>query len=419
MPTKRTWSLLLIAVILYFLANQTQVGWIYLFVAGILGLLVVSFFYSRGSLKTIRAQRFFRNISSALSRSTLETKITKKDLNDFDQDLGGEMNLTLPTFFENDPIEVTLQFGYAGWRPAFLISGQEICPFASPAEQRQSFYIPTIFKNQPVTLSYQTLCDRRGLYTFPELWLCSNGPFGFFTTKRRLDVPSSLLIYPQYHPLRQLNTLERREFGQGQTAKVGLGTQVIGTREYRSGDSLRQVHWRSTARRNQLVVKEFSDDDQLTLTVVLDLEVGSNLGRGKISTFETAVRLAASFGYYATSKNIPFFLVGASQRGAPPKGALSWWAILNYLAKVKNDGDTSLAQVLDKLPATPIIIVLVSNPQAEVVKALAKLRQSSQVWVIFITPDGVTPESVKALRGSHLTITNATVDNWIEVLESL
>ncbi|NJN95197.1 MAG: DUF58 domain-containing protein [Anaerolineales bacterium] len=119
---------------------------------------------------------------------------------------------------------------------------------------------------------------------------------------------------------------------------------MIGTREYRSGDSLRQIHWRSTARTGQLVVKEFSDDEQQAFTVVLDLQADLSIGAGKFSTFETAIRLAASIGYYATQKDIPLRLVGSSPKWTPPAMPLGWWGLLNYLAKVQNDGHEPLAK---------------------------------------------------------------------------
>lgn len=412
MPTKRTWTFLIIALILYFLANQTQVGWVYVFVAAIIGLLGVAFLYDRGILKNIQAGRAF--YSRAVDAAADEVYVSLSETAEIDP------NLTPPAFHEDDPIEVILEFRRGGLRPALLLHGAESCPFAPPAEQKQSFFLPVLSRRRPVTLSYQTQCDRRGLHHFPALLLHSTGPFGFFKTARSLAVASNLLIYPSYHPLKRLRLLEQQEFAQRQTANVGLGTQVIGTREYRAGDSLRQIHWRSTARRNQLVVKEFSNEDQLTLTVVLDLAQNSSLGNGKTSTFETAVRLAASFGYYAGRKYLPFYLAGAGQKWSPPKTALSWWGTLNYLAKVQPNGHTPLSEVLTNLRTTSLVIVLISNPQVATIKALRSLGQKSRhTLALFITPDGNSPEPVKGLTASNLTVKHVTADTWIEHLESL
>jgi hypothetical protein len=315
---------------------------------------------------------------------------------------------------------VALHVQHRSLRPAFLISGQEQCPFAAPAEQTQPLFIPSLFKQQPLTLSYQILSDRRGYYTFPAIPLRSTGPFGFFSTRRTVTAPGDILIYPRYYPLKRLMALEKRSLGPRETAKVGLGSQVIGTRDYRSGDSMRQVHWRSTARRGNLVVKEFATENQLSLMVVLDLQRGSNLGSGKFSTFETALRLAATFAYYADYKKLPIYLAGTSPSWTPPKTPLSWWAILNYLAKVQQDGHLPLGQLLGKLPALPFVVVLVSHPTAEIAKDLATLAQRcGQVLAISINPTESDVGELPLPQRSNLRYISVVAAEWLETVKQL
>lgn len=417
MPTKRTWSFLLIAVILYLMANQTQVGWIYVIVAGIAGLLLASFLYSRGMLKSIQVQRTLERQAADNNPLAGFSPHGSPLFAEVSDEAAG---LTLPAFYEDDAVQVTLHFQNKSRRPNLLIAGQETCPFAPPPERNRSFFIPVLFKQQPVSLVYETYCDRRGLYQFPEISLRSNGPFGFFKGQHRLSGSSDLLVYPRYHPLKRLAALERLSFGQQQRAKIGPGGQVAGTREYRPGDPLRQVHWRSTARRGQLVVKEFLDDEQWSLTVVLDLAAANDLKDEKFSPFETAVRMAASLSYYASRQNIPFYLAGASRSGAAPSIPLSWWGSLTYLAKVRNDGQKPLADVLDNLPVRPLVVVLVSRPQPEIGRALVKLsRNGCHVLAVFITPEGVIPPEFQALNAPNLKLKGTTPGQWVETLESL
>jgi uncharacterized protein (DUF58 family) len=411
MPTSRAWTFLILALVLYFLANQTQVGWVYVFTAGLLGLLLATFFYSRGMLKRLRVGRSVRNLStSGATRPTVSDAEPGPD----------ELDLALPTFHEDDPVEMTLRLTHTGFKPALLVNGAEFCPFAPAADQQQPFFIPALFKNQPLDLSYQTHCDRRGLYQFPDLPLQSSGPFGLFRAKRTLAAPGEILIYPAFQPLKRLRVLEQRGFSERHALRTGLSSDVIGTREYRSGDSLRQVHWRSTAHTGQIMVKELADTDQLTMTVVLDLARGSSIGHGKFSTFETAVRLAASFGYYATQKNIPFYLIGASPRRPPPRTALSWWAILNYLARAEQDGQESLAGILASLNPLPFVIVLVSLPDETIVRALGGLaRQGTRALAMFITADGALPAVAASLQSPDLTVGAIRSQDWAEGLKNL
>jgi uncharacterized protein (DUF58 family) len=401
MPTRRAWTFLILAGLLYLLANQTQVGWVYVMVAGLVGLLLLNFFYGWGLLKSLRASRNFHNLSPTTAGRS-------------------EPDLSLPTFHEDDPLEITLQVRHTGWRPLLLVSGTESCPCAPPAEQSQSLFISSLFKNQPLNLSYQTVCDRRGLYRFPPLALASSGPFGFFHAQRRLAVPGEILIYPYYVPLKRLRLLERRGYAQSHRLRVGAGDDLLGVRDYRPGDSLRHVHWRSTARRGKLVVKEFADEEELSLTVVLDLSAGGSVGQGKYATFETAVRLAATFGYYAAHKKIPFYLVGENQQQTVLKMPLSWWAVLNYLAKVQNNGVKPLSQLLDGLPTLPFVVVLISRPDEATAQALTALaRRGVGTLAIFITPNGTLPETAAKLTGAELHVAAVSPRNWPELLAEM
>ncbi len=415
MPTKRAWVLFSLALILYFLANQTQVGWIYIISDGLIGLLLVAAIYSWDLLTSIQVVRTMQKVTPDSTDPAAEAKSTQHTGAE-----SAEYDLAPPIFHEDDPIEVSLQFSHIDLRPALLVGGLEQCPFAPPADQAQPFFLPDLFRGQTHHLTYQTTCDRRGLHRFSSVGLHSRGPFGLFQTRRSLTVPDEILIYPAYHPLKRLRLFEKKEFAEQQAVRVGRGSQVIGTREYRTGDSLRQIHWRSTARTGQLVVKEFSDDEQQAFTVVLDLQADISLGQGKFSTFETAIRLAASFSYYATRKNVPFRLVGASPKWTPPAMPLSWWATLNYLAKVENDGQEPLAKVLNRLPTSTFVVVLISRPHETISKALTVLaRPGRQTLAIFISPDGALPPMVASLKSTNLTVKSVSPHNWIDFLTDL
>lgn len=393
------------AIVLYFLANQTQVGWLYLIVDGLIGLLVGAFFYSRSILKPIRVTRGWR----------------KEPGPPDDED---DPLLALPALHEDDPIEIGLQFSHHRPWPALLVGGREECPFAPPADRLQPLFIPALWQNRPVRLSYQTTCDRRGRYVFSPLALYSQGAFGLFRTRRQVSAPGDILIYPSYHPFRRFRSFERRELAERQTASLGSGTQVIGTREYRPGDPLRHVHWRSTARLGSLVVKEFSDDEQATLTVVLDLAADGNIGEGKYATFETAVRIAASLGYYAQQNSIPFYLVGDNrpvagqkEKLALPLTPLGWWTVLNYLAKIENNGHTPLAKVLAEFSSFSFVVALVSRYDEAVGQALLALPQRGvQVLAILITPDGNPPAHVPLSIPAGLEIKTVSPFNWPALL---
>jgi hypothetical protein len=109
MPTKPTLVLTILAMGLYIIANQTQVGWVYIIVNGLVGLLLVAFFFSFGMLKPIQGQRALRNLSKNASDSASAPQNRQQNQPNGNAP-GDDDLLTLPDFYEDDPIEVSILF---------------------------------------------------------------------------------------------------------------------------------------------------------------------------------------------------------------------------------------------------------------------------------------------------------------------
>jgi uncharacterized protein (DUF58 family) len=197
----------------------------------------------------------------------------------------------------------------------------------------------------------------------------------------------TLTIYPEVFPivalpLRGSPTQIHRG---GYLLPEGAGAaEFSGLREYRRGDNPRHVHWPTTARLNELMVKEFEPLASACLYIALDLAGDSNLGKGRHSTLEYAVKIAASVAKYASANSITVRLAG---QGARPlylpagTGDHHYRGMLDELAVVDSDGATPYARALENiaLDCRPgeTVLVFLSHPEAqsaEVLQALALLR---------------------------------------------
>ncbi len=119
-------------------------------------------------------------------------------------------------------------------------------------------------------------------------------PLGLWRDARRLRQPRSLLVYPAFHPLLSLDIPVGRRYQPGGialTSHVGESTEFVSTREFRTGDSLRNIHWRSWGRLGRPVVKEFQEEYFCRIALLLDTFVPSPRGE---EAFEAAISLAAS-----------------------------------------------------------------------------------------------------------------------------
>lgn len=136
---------------------------------------------------------------------------------------------------------------------------------------------------------------RRGVIVLNDMRVLLPDPFGFFQRCREVvQKPSSITILPKRYrlPLVDFSGTARFEIG-GEAASnaIGASGEFIGLREYRPGDSLRQIHWKSWARTGRPIVKELEDNFFPRYGLVLDTFPEP----GQEQAFEEAVSVAASF----------------------------------------------------------------------------------------------------------------------------
>jgi uncharacterized protein (DUF58 family) len=144
--------------------------------------------------------------------------------------------------------------------------------------------------------SYRLLDVPRGRHRFEPVRLSIADPFGLAEARVTLDAPEALVVYPR------LVELERVFFDGGAGPEHGrrlllrrpVGFDLHSVRDYQQGESLRRVHWPSTARRGSLMVKELEDSPRDEVAVLLDGDPAGISGSSPDSSFDVAVRAAGS-----------------------------------------------------------------------------------------------------------------------------
>jgi uncharacterized protein (DUF58 family) len=119
-------------------------------------------------------------------------------------------------------------------------------------------------------------------------------PFGLCRSFSRFVAPQSVLILPRRHPVPQLHLGGASQYQPGGVAlasAVGESEEFLSTREYRRGDPLRHIHWKSTSRTGKLIVKEFQNEYFVRHALILDTFSEDP----NDPVFEEAVSIAASF----------------------------------------------------------------------------------------------------------------------------
>jgi uncharacterized protein (DUF58 family) len=132
----------------------------------------------------------------------------------------------------------------------------------------------------------------RGRYAFEDTIAVIEDPLGFDRVELPLPTPGALLVYPRLVELERLfsETGSSVRDGRRLLLRRPSGFDLHSVREHQQGESLRMVHWRSTAKRAQLMVKELEDSPRDEVAVVLDADPAAVVGE----SFETQVRAAGS-----------------------------------------------------------------------------------------------------------------------------
>jgi len=147
-------------------------------------------------------------------------------------------------------------------------------------------------------MSYTVRSELRGRFQVGPLAVRIADPFGLLELDRAFVSTEQLVSTPQLVALPPTRLLgDRSGDGESHTASAtAAGEDDVAPREYRHGDDLRRVHWRSTARHGELMVRREEQQWRSRGTLFLDTRRVAHQGTGPAATFEIAVSVAASVG---------------------------------------------------------------------------------------------------------------------------
>ncbi len=167
---------------------------------------------------------------------------------------------------------------------------------------------------------------RRGPVSATSWTVSAGDPLGLFVGRRRYPDAEAALVLPRFTSLakgRQVHELE----AVAAAPRAGSGTELFGVREYRPGDSLRRIHWRSSARHAELVVREFEPPGVQTLGIFVDPSPPS------IEVADQIARIAASEAWDCIREGGRVVLWGPGLEPTHPSEARSLWVLLEWLAR--------------------------------------------------------------------------------------
>lgn len=215
---------------------------------------------------------------------------------------------------------------------------------------------------------------RRGPLGVRGLILERGDPLGFFTS-RGPGVDSEVgLVLPRFTALAARPRVRELEASVA-APRAGSGTEMFGVREYRPGDPLRRIHWRSSARHGELIVREFEPPGVQTLGIFCDPSPPTPEAADQIA------RLAASEAWDCLRAGGRVVLWAPGAEPSLPSESRSLWALLEWLARYpkKADGLVALAPRV----GDGIAIIATANPEIdEALETISQRGGAVRAWVV-------------------------------------
>jgi uncharacterized protein (DUF58 family) len=247
-------------------------------------------------------------------------------------------------------------------------------------------------------LSVRYVLERlpRGRYTFEDVRVEIADPFGLERVSVPLPAPGALLVYPRLVRLARLFSESGAHSHDGRRLLLRRqsGFELHGVREYEQGESLRRVHWRSTARRGQLMVKELEDAPRDEIAVLLDADAASVVG----DSFDVQVRAAGSIlDSYVRRGRRAVLVLNSERRDSQQvhSAAADWRRALELLAAAEPTGRSPVAQLLAQhdgpaARALELVLVTARLEPALVDRLVQRAASRRKVSLVYVDPTSFT-----------------------------
>jgi uncharacterized protein (DUF58 family) len=261
--------------------------------------------------------------------------------------------------------------------PTGLLLAEDSLPY--PLGSRPRFVLERIEQGGWRELTYPVQSGTRGKYTIGPLHVRVADSFGLVELTRSFASRSTLVVTPQVVPLPPgplAGSWRGAGGGRTRTADAAGEDDVI-PRPYQDGDEWRRVHWRSTARYGELMVRREEQYWRNRVVLLLDTRARAHSGSGAGSSFEFAANVMASIGVHLARSGIDGQLL-TDEGPATATGSFED-ALLDSLAVIGQSRGSELTAGMDRLPggAGGLFVVVAGRMSADEARRLAAVRRDA------------------------------------------
>jgi uncharacterized protein (DUF58 family) len=289
-----------------------------------------------------------------------------------------------------------------------VLLAEDRVPYALGSPPR--FVLDEMPGGQHAAVTYSLRAELRGRYPIGPLRLRVADPFGMCELTRSFTAADHVMVVPRLWPLAAMSgggTWGGAGDSLARAAAVS-GEDDIATREYREGDDLRRVHWRSTAKRGELMVRREEQPRQMRASVLLDTRARGHRGDGPASSFEWAVSAAASVAVHFAGIKHGVRLDERPSTWSNPHSGEAAGELLDRMAMVGMNDDDALEAGIGLLRRTGgdgLMVAVLGEIDEAKAGQLAYLGQDGRpgVAILIRTEEWTARPGVRALTGASIT----------------
>ncbi len=269
--------------------------------------------------------------------------------------------------FVGDQVRVDLTVSNPTRRPRLSISIRD------PYVAKTNVFLPSLGAGTTVTISTRRTATRRGVVDGGPVVVSSGAPFGVAEVRRTVVAAGRTVVFPRIVRIAGLPLQGDPAWGADDHVPSGRGPgrEFHGIREYQLGDSLRHVHWPSTARHASLVVREFERDRPARVAVVVDTAGDTPTDGDAETALDRCCSVAASAALAALRLGHGVSLVAARGARTVVVEDAERDRALTMLAELRAPGGMTLSRVLMSAPEAPTMLVVFPTWRSNAAAVLA------------------------------------------------
>jgi uncharacterized protein (DUF58 family) len=287
------------------------------------------------------------------------------------------------------PLRVRLELQNLSRLTTRVLMAEDRVPYTLGAPPR--FVLDRMPGQKRAAVTYSLRPEQRGRYPIGPLRLQVCDPFGMCELGRSFTGTDHVVVVPRLWPLTPMSgggTWGGTGDSLARAAAVS-GEDDIAIREYRDGDDLRRVHWRSTAKRGELMVRREEQPRQMRASVLLDTRARGHRGDGAASSFEWAVSAAASAAVHfaGVQHGVRLVLDDAPSGWSNPHSGEAVGELLDRMAVVTMGDDGALPAAIAQLRRSRgdgVIVAVLGDIDEAIAENLARLGQEAIPGVVIL-----------------------------------